>query len=499
VLLKNDRRTLPLAAGVKTIAVIGPSADDPNALLGNYNGFSSRVVPPLEGIQKQFAGRAEVRFALGATYAPGAGAASQAVVASDVLTPPAGSGRGVLAEYFDNADLQDAPKLRRVEPRPGLGAVTDPAVTASGIPARGYSVRWTGTLTAPVTGDYVFAARGGGQALRAYLDDTPLWPVTTPAARGQGAPPTPARAPLVAGRHYQLRVEYRPTGGAGGNVQLAWIPPADALLVQAIDAVKHADVTIAFVGLNPSLEGEEMNVTVPGFQGGDRTDLTLPAPQAQLLEAAFATGKPIVVVLTSGSAVAVSTAAERAAAVLAAWYGGEEIGTAIADTLAGISNPAGRLPVTFYRGVEQLPPFEDYSMKGRTYRYFAGDALYGFGYGLSYSTFQYSALRTERTSTGARVTARVKNTSSLDGDEVVQLYVSGGAGPDDPIRELKGFQRVHLAAGATQDVEFVLGADALPAGTAAIRVSVGGGQPVGAISHVDGRLAGREGSDPAWR
>jgi beta-glucosidase len=497
VLLKNDRRTLPLAAGVKTIAVIGPSADDPIALLGNYNGFSSRIVPPLEGLETQFAARATIRFALGATYVPGTGAASQAVVSSSVLTPPAGSGHGVLAEYFDNADLQDAPRLSRLEPRPGLAAVTDAAVTAGGIPARGYSVRWTGTLTAPVTGDYVFAARGGGQALRAYLDDATLWPETAPGARGQAAPQTPATTPLEAGHRYRLRVEYRQAGGGpgggnagGANVQLMWIPPAGPLLAEAVDAVRHADVTIAFVGLNPSLEGEQMNVTVPGFQGGDRTDLKLPAPQTQLLDAAFATGKPIVVVLTSGGAVAVNTAAERAAAVLVAWYGGEEIGTAIADTLAGINNPAGRLPVTFYRGAEQLPPFEDYSMTGRTYRYFSGDALYGFGYGLSYSTFQYAGLRAERTATGARVTARVKNDSPRAGDEVVQLYVGGGTAPDNPIRELKGFQRLRLAAGETREVEFLLGADALPPGTAPVRVSVGGGQPVGAIPHVDGRLTG---------
>ena len=168
------------------------------------------------------------------------------------------------------------------------------------------------------------------------------------------------------------------------------MPPADALLAEATEAVRNADVAIAFVGLNPNLEGEEMRVTVPGFLGGDRTDIKLPEPQERLLEAAVATGKPVVVVLTAGSALAATFAADRAAAVLAAWYGGEEAGTAIAETLAGVNNPSGRLPVTFYKSIEQLPPFEEYSMKGRTYRYFTGDPLWSFGYGLSYSKFAYS-------------------------------------------------------------------------------------------------------------
>src|SRR5580658_3091797 len=174
---------------------------------------------------------------------------------------------------------------------------------------------------------------------------------------------------------------------AGGAVRLQWIPPEAPLLAEAVDAVKSADLAIAFVGLNPNLEGEEMNVNIPGFSGGDRSDLNLPAQQEKLIEAAIATGKPVVVVLTSGSALAANYAAEHAAALLEAWYNGEEAGTAIAETLAGVNNPAGRLPVTFYKSVDQLPAFEDYSMQGRTYKYFKGDPLYPFGFGLSYSSF----------------------------------------------------------------------------------------------------------------
>jgi beta-glucosidase len=295
---------------------------------------------------------------------------------------------------------------------------------------------------------------------------------------------------LDGGRRYALRIEARPAQGRGGigvppAFDLLWLPPAAPLLADAQAAAGRADVVVAFVGLNPALEGEEMSVNAPGFRGGDRTDLALPAPQEALLAAAFASGKPVIVVLTSGSAVAIGSAAARAAAVLAAWYGGEEIGTAVADTLAGVNNPAGRLPVTFYRSADQLPPFEDYAMRGRTYRYFTGDPLYAFGFGLSYSTFAYANLRMEPGAGGTlRVTARVTNTSSRDGDEVVQLYVGGGTGAGDPVRELMGVTRVRLRAGERRDVAFTLAAGTLPAGPATI--SVGGGQPMAGTAFVSG-------------
>jgi beta-glucosidase len=193
-----------------------------------------------------------------------------------------------------------------------------------------------------------------------------------------------------------------------------------------------------------------------------------------------------VVVLTSGSAVAVNSAAERAGAVLSAWYGGEEAGTAIAETLAGVNNPAGRLPVTFYKSVDQLPPFSDYAMKGRTYRYFEGEPLFPFGFGLSYSTFEYSGLSAKRTPTGAEIRATVRNTSARDGDEVAQLYLGGGPEEGAPLRSLRGFQRVHLRAGESREVSFTLRPDELPKST--VEVSVGGGQPLAGIPHVRGSL-----------
>jgi beta-glucosidase len=225
-------------------------------------------------------------------------------------------------------------------------------------------------------------------------------------------------------------------------------------------AAQQADVVVAFVGLTRDLEGEEMRIQVPGFSGGDRTDIGLPAPQQQLLEALAATGKPLVVVLLSGSAVAVNWAQEHAAAVLEAWYPGEEGGTAIAETLAGANNPAGRLPVTFYASLDQLPPFEDYSMQNRTYRYFQGKPLYGFGYGLSYSTFEYSNLNLSppQLQAGAPLTVQVdvRNTSKIGGDEVAELYLEFPSIPGAPLRALRGFARVHLAAGESHPVVFTL-------------------------------------------
>ena len=203
----------------------------------------------------------------------------------------------------------------------------------------------------------------------------------------------------------------------------------------------------------------------------------MPESQEQLVKTAVATGKPVVVVLTSGSAISANYAAKHAAALLQAWYGGEEAGTALAETLAGVSNPSGRLPVTFYKSVEQLPAFTEYAMKGRTYRYFEGELLYPFGFGLSYSTFEYSGLLAKPVSKGAEVRAVVKNTSARDGDEVVQLYVGGGSEAEAPVRSLRGFQRVHLRAGESREVSFTLGPDDVP--TSKVTISVGGGQPLG--------------------
>jgi beta-glucosidase len=309
--------------------------------------------------------------------------------------------------------------------------------------------------------------------VKLLLDGKELESDAAPAAAGRGpgrGGPVTLRTHLEAGHAYNLRIEYTPQAPAPPALQVSWMPPAAGLLDEALAAVKSSDLTVAFVGLNPNLEGEEMRVSIPGFSGGDRTDLNLPEGQERLIEAAIGTGKPVVVVLTSGSALAVNYAAAHASALLQLWYGGEEVGTAIADTLAGVNNPSGRLPVTFYRDVNQLPPFDDYSMDGRTYRYFKGDPLYGFGFGLSYSAFEYSGLRASRNGGAGQITVRVKNTSGREGDEVVQVYTSGG--PSGAIRQLAAFERIHLRAGESREVRLTIAK--LPASK--LNVTVGGSQ-----------------------
>jgi beta-glucosidase len=475
VLLKNEKQTLPITGSAKTIAVIGPSADDTEAQLGNYNGFSLKHVSALEGIRHQFQGKASVTYALGATYT----SQTPVPVASEALAPPKGTpGRGLLAEYFDNAGFAGKPVVTRVEARPYVAPnQADPALAA--VTAKPFAVRWSGRLTAPVSGDYLFQPRGaeGPQGMHMYVDGKDL--------AGDGA--AGFHAQLLAGHVYPIRIDLQPRHDTdGGSAQVVWMPPAAPLLAEAVSASKKCDVTVLFVGLSPSLEGEEMPVAIPGFSGGDRTSLDLPEAQERLVEAVVATGKPVVVVLTTGSALAANFVAGHAAAVLEAWYGGEEAGTAIAETLAGVSNPAGRLPVTFYKDVKQLPPFDEYAMKGRTYRYFTGEPLWGFGYGLSYSKFAYSDLTAQRGADAAHVTAKVRNDSARAGDEVVQLYVNGGGGKDDPIRQLRGFERVHLNPHETRTVTFTLPLAELPVGK--VRVDVGGGQPVGTTPGVSGQL-----------
>jgi beta-glucosidase len=261
-----------------------------------------------------------------------------------------------------------------------------------------------------------------------------------------------------------------------------------------VEAAKTADVIIACVGLSPNLEGEEMPVQLEGFKGGDRTSINLPAVQEDLLKVLSATGKPLIVVLQNGSALAVDWAQQHANAILEAWYPGEEGGTAIAETLAGDNDPAGRLPLTFYASDSQLPPFADYAMKGRTYRYFDGKPLYPFGYGLSYSSFAYSNVKTPRevqAGEPVQIEAEVRNTGAIAGDEVVEVYLTQPRGSGTPIRELAAFTRVHLDAGATTHVGLTLEPRAIAQvdekGNRVIlpgeyTVSVGGGQPGTAAS-----------------
>jgi beta-glucosidase len=256
------------------------------------------------------------------------------------------------------------------------------------------------------------------------------------------------------------------------------------------DKVKDADVIIFAGGISPQLEGEEMPVNAPGFNGGDRTTILLPSVQTELMKKLKSTGKPVVFVMMTGSAIAIPWENENIPAIINAWYGGQSAGTAIADVLFGDYNPAGRLPVTFYKNDSDLPGFSDYSMNNRTYRYFTGEALYPFGYGLSYTTFNYAGLITPASVTKGKtitVTTTVKNTGKKDGEEVVQLYVTYPDIKDKaPIKALKGFKRISLKAGENKTISFTLTPEQMslvsedgktyqPKGK--LQISVGGGQP----------------------
>ncbi len=444
VLLKNNG-ALPLGTSTQRIAVFGPLAESTSVLHGNYAGTASHAVTALEGIRKQFSS-AEVSFDPGMNFLR-----PQTVVPSSVLSTEDGH-PGLKAEYFAGDDLTGTPQLERVDGTINL-QLSHPD-SSSGPPPPGmkdFSVRWTGFLIPAESGKYQVGLEGSMHRMwldgRLIVDDLQLHDPT----------PTTATLQLQQGHRYSLKVEFM-RGGPG--TKLVWLRLISDPIGEALVTALQADVSIAVVGITSQLEGEEMKVDVPGFKGGDRTSLDLPKEEEDLLRALQSTGKPLVVVLMNGSALSVNWAKANANAILEAWYSGEEGGTAIAQTLAGINNPAGRLPVTFYKGVDQLPPFEDYAMKNRTYRYFTGEPLYPFGYGLSYSTFAYSNLKLSaaKLRAGNPLTAEtdVKNTSPREGDEVVELYLSFPQSPIAPIRALRGFTRVHLAAGETKHVELTL-------------------------------------------
>jgi beta-glucosidase len=467
VLLKNQQGILPLNSSFKTIAVIGPNAESLAALEGNYNGQPSHPVYPLDGIRRLFAGKAKVLYSQGAPYLE---ELPVPVPRTVFHTAGGASTEGLKAEYFSNLSLSGQPVLTRRDPL--IQFDWNCAAPAAGVPMKAFSVRWSGTLTPPGPGDYTFTVRKpewlpdpGKEDYRIYLDKKLVLDTTlpVPAAAGQQKPEarTSFRVHFEDTNARAFRLEYMHESRLfGAGVTLTWQPPTDILREEAVEVARRADVVVAFVGLSPNLEDEEMSISVPGFSGGDRTDIGLPRTQQDLLEALAATGKPLVVVLMNGSPLAVNWAEQHAAAILEAWYPGEEGGTAIAETLSGANNPAGRLPVTFYASTDQLPPFDDYSMQNRTYRYFHGQPLYAFGYGLSYASFVYSNLRlssqTLPAGQGLTVEADLHNTAAIGGDEVAELYLEYPQSPGAPLRALKSFQRVHLAPDEIRHVLFTL-------------------------------------------
>ena len=509
VLLKNDG-ILPLRKGLQKIAVIGPTADQLTSILGNYVGTPMHPVTPLDGMLQQF-GASSVIYAQGATMAEGFA----------VPVPRTVFGRGLKTEYYATTDCTGRPAATATSPNIQTDWVN--AVPVPELATHSYSVCWSGSLQVPVAGHYVFSLEPGDsfpyspvEHYRFILDGKLVSegslrlekdretggliapaPGASPTAPVKERFPQPVSIPLdfSDSKPHDVRVEYVHEGDrAGGGLILKWQAPVAAQLEEAIESAKQADIVVAFVGLSPQLEGEELKIKMDGFVGGDRTRIDLPPVQEKLLESLAATGKPLVVVLQSGSAVSLNWAKEHAAAILEAWYPGVEGGTAVARTLAGLYNPSGRLPVTFYAGIDDLPAFEDYSMKGRTYRYYTGKQLWGFGYGLSYSTFKYDALHlsSEKLKAGDSLTVhvQVRNTGQYAGDEVIQLYMKTPQ-KDAPLRSLVAFRREHFEVGESKDIELNviprLMSSVLESGERRIlegkyTVSAGGAQPQDAAS-----------------
>ena len=504
VLLKNENGTLPLHAQGKTIAVIGPNATVLESLEGNYSGQPSHPVLPLDGIESRFGQGSKVLYAQGSSYVAG----FPVIVPRTVLR--SGSEAGLKGEYFNNADLRGQPVLTRLDKQIDFDWAA--ASPAEGVPASAFSVRWSGSMAVPGVGRYTFQIApehcspcDGADSFRLYLDNRQV--MTGGRDQKQSTGQSSFTMAFKDMAPHALRLEYvhnAPMFGAG--VHLSWQPEAAIMRNQAVAVAHQADVVVAFVGLSPSLEGEEMPVQLDGFHGGDRTKIGMPQLQMDLLQALSATGKPLVVVLMNGSALAVPWAKEHASAILESWYPGEEGGAAIASTLAGDDDPGGRLPVTFYESIDQLPAFENYSMAGRTYRFFTGESLYGFGYGLSYTTFTYGGLKLSAAQVKAgeslTVNADVTNSGKRSGDEVVELYLRGPQTAGAPQRALRSFARVPLLAGETKHVTFTLDSARLSgvdsAGARAVQageytIFLGGGQP-GHAAGVEGKftITGRQ-------
>ena len=452
VLLKNEKGILPLGKDIGTIAVIGPNADNWEALVGNYNGIPKEPVTVLDGIRNKAASCIDVKYSEGSDLAPGVH--NLFPVPSCFLQTPDGR-QGALGKYFDNRDMEGEPLFTRVDDN--IDFYWDNDSPHRLMPADNFGIHWVTDLVAPATGTYHLGT-WASSSYELWLNGEKVM-----SFRGEHHgfhKEIPVE--LKAGEKYRIELYYRNYSG-DADVKLLWATPRENILDEAVATASEADVIILALGLSQRLEGEEMGIKIDGFEGGDRTSLNLPAVQEELLAAMIATGKPVVVVLLNGGPVASLQANDKAAAVLLAGYPGVEGGSALADVIFGDYNPAGRLPVTYYSSVDQLPPFDEYEMAKRTYRYFTGTPLYPFGYGLSYTSFAYSGFDLpEKSEAGSEVKVKVTvtNTGKRDGDEVVQLYLTDEkATTPRPVRQLEGFRRIHLAAGESRTVEFTLAAE----------------------------------------
>jgi beta-glucosidase len=479
VLLKNQGNTLPLRKKMKKIAVVGPNADNTIAVLGNYNGTPSKTISVLQGIKDKLGDNVEVVYEKAINFTN-----DTLLVHKDISSLYKYDGKvGVKAEYFTNEKLEGIPVLTQIEKEINHywqeGEIPFP-----GVPSSHFSARYTTTITANKNEVMSFESEAN-DGYKILVNDS----VIVDAWERNRWGSKQFNLSVKNGSTYKIEMSFRQSEGdatvklfAGNYMKTDFVGLAERL--------KDADAIIYAGGISPQLEGEEMPVKVPGFKGGDRTSIMLPAVQTELLKALKATGKPLVFVMLTGSAIAIPWEDENIPAIMNAWYGGQSAGTAVADVLFGDYNPAGRLPVTFYKSDTDLPDFSEYSMNNRTYRYFTGEALYPFGYGLSYTNFTYTGLVTpSAVSKGKTITVSVtvKNTGKRNGEEVVQLYTAyNNLKGLNPLKALKGFKRIALKAGESKKVNFTLTPEQLSlideAGNAyqpkeKLTISIGGGQP----------------------
>ncbi len=449
VLLKNENNILPLSKNVKKVAVIGPNANDLEVLLGNYNGYPSNPVTPLNGVIQKLP-NAEVKYAVGCKTAEGL-PIFEAVPSAVLFTDESLKENGLNAEYFSNLECEGTPLHTQIDGNVDfIWRTTSPF---EDINYDQFSARWTGYISVPKTGKYAL----GGEAfsgMKLYLNDSLL------VKREDVHHPKKIYeyVTLEANKPYKIKLEYKQNNTDHAVMQFLWEAPNDNLENEAIELAKNSDVIILCMGLSPLLEGEEMKVKVDGFSGGDRLDVKLPVTQTELMKKLKKLDKPMVLVLLNGSAVAINWENENIPVIIEAWYPGQAGGTAIADVIFGDYNPAGRLPLTFYKDINDIPAFSDYNMKGKTYRYFKGDPLYEFGFGLSFTTFNYANFNvpnSNETNKDLTVSVDVTNTGAIAGEEVVQLYTKKLI--DDgfnPTRNLVGFKRIFLKVGETKTVNF---------------------------------------------
>ena len=482
VLLKNDGGLLPLdRSSYRRVLVLGPQAISLDCLLGNYNGTPSQYTNVLEGVRSKLPESAEL------TYRTGCAIAEQfnnfEFIPHDCLLPPSGEGTGLQVEYFSNGDLSGEPVKTGTDNIIAFREHRLPWPWISELRETDYSARWTGRVATPLDGRYALRVRSD-QEFSLFLDSK----LVLSSDESGDITGQVVELDFAAGSTYELRLEIREAKD-DAVMMLDWRLPVQDDIEPLL---KKSDLVILCLGLSPNLEGEEMPVEVPGFKGGDRLSIGLPAPQEELIAKAAASGKPVVLVLLNGSALAVNQADSKLPAIVEAWYPGEEGGRAVADVLFGDYNPSGRLPVTFYRSVDQLPPFDNYDMQGRTYRYFGGQPLYPFGHGLSYTSFAYSDLEIAGAQEAApgdslSVSVTVSNTGNRSGEEVVQVYISHlEPSVPVPVRALAGFRRIALAAGEQRTVSFTLPARPMSVISdngervvepGRLRICVGGKQP----------------------